>query len=59
MKEEENKSMELLINNEKAKTTEILKQIEDITFVNNELTSKLKEAKMKYDELEFVNTFDF
>ena len=51
--------MELLINNEKAKTTEILKQIEDITFVNNELTSKLKEAKMKYDELEFVNTFDF
>jgi hypothetical protein len=54
LKEEENKNMELLINNEKSKATEILKQIENLTFINNELISKLKEDKMKYDELEFV-----
>ncbi len=46
--------MELLINNEKSKATEILKQIDNLSFINNELISKLKEDKMKYDELEFV-----
>jgi hypothetical protein len=54
LKEEENKNMELLINNEKSKATEILKQIDNLSFINNELISKLKEDKMKYDELEFV-----
>ena len=56
-KEEENRNMESLIINEKSKATELLKHIEDITFINNELSGKQKEAKIKYDELETVIIF--
>ena len=52
--ENEKRNLDILITDEKSKSRELLKQNENITLINNELTSALKEAKNKYDELETV-----